>query len=94
VTSFLARYRDRIVQLADQHGASHVRVFGSHAHGEAAEGSDVDILVDMAADRSLFDHVALWQDLEDLLGCRVDVVLDGGISPYLQDRILAEAEPL
>ncbi|MBI4169696.1 MAG: nucleotidyltransferase, partial [Acidobacteria bacterium] len=44
--------------------------------------------------RSLLDLVGLWQDLEELLGRRVDVVSEGGLSQYLRSRILAEAVPL
>lgn len=54
----------------------------------------MDVLVDMDKGRSLLDLVAFWQDLEELLACKVDVVTDGGISPYLRDRIYAEAQPL
>ncbi len=37
--------RDDILRLAQLHGASHVRVFGSVAREEATEDSDVDFLV-------------------------------------------------
>lgn len=42
----------------------------------------------------MLDIVAIKQDLEDLLGYPVDVVTEGGLSPYLRERILAEALPL
>jgi len=45
----------------------------------------------MEPGRSLLDLVALWQDLEDLLGTSVDVLSDGGVSPHLRERIYAEA---
>jgi uncharacterized protein len=51
------------------------------------------VLVDMEPGRSLLDLVGLEQDLCDLFGRRVDVVTDGGISPTLRERILAEAVP-
>ena len=86
--------RGEILRLAAQHGARKVRIFGSVARGEAHEGSDVDLLVDMEKGRDFLDLVGFWQDLEELLGCRVDVITDGGISPYLRDRIYAEAKPL
>jgi len=86
--------RGAILSLAAEHGASKVRLFGSLARGEAAPGSDVDLLVAMEEGRSLLDLVAFWQDVEELLGCRVDVITDGGVSPYLRDRIYAEAVPL
>ena len=86
--------RQEILQLAARHGARNVRVFGSAARGEAGPTSDVDILVDMEEGRSLLDLVAFWQDLEDLLGRKVDVITDGGVSPCLKDRIYSEATPL
>ncbi len=86
--------RDRILDIAARHGARNVRIFGSAARGEARPDSDIDLLVDLEPGRSLLDHVALWQDLEQLLRRRVDVVVEGGISPHLEERILAEAKPL
>lgn len=86
--------RERILEIADRHGIRKVRVFGSVARGEAGAASDLDLLVDMSPDRSLFDLIAFWQEVEEQLGHHVDVVTDGGISPYLRDRIYAEALPL
>ena len=71
-----------------------MRVFGPTARGDAGTTSDVDLLVEMEPGRSLLDLVGLWQDLEELLGTRVDVLSDGGVSPYLRERIDAEAVPL
>ena len=86
--------RIQILSLAQRHGASNVRVFGSVARGFATDTSDVDLLVDFSPERSLLDQVALSQDLQKLLGCRVDVVEPGGVSPYLAEAILSEAIPL
>jgi hypothetical protein len=86
--------REAILQIAARHGASNVRIFGSVARGQAREGSDLDILVQLQEDRSLLDHVALMQDLEDLLGCRVEVVNDRALHRLIRDQILAEAVPL
>ena len=86
--------RKEILRIAQAHGASNVRVFGSVARGEEGPESDLDLLVEMKPGSSLLDLVSLWQDLEDLLGHKVDVITEGGISPYLRDRIHAEAVPL
>ena len=94
VCRLLADHRDAILEIAARYGASDVRIFGSMTRGEDNPESDVDLLVSLEAGRTLLDHVGLWQDLEELLGRRVDVVVDGGLSPYLRDRILAEALPL
>ncbi len=86
--------RVEILRLAAAHGASAVRVFGSTARGEAGPRSDVDLLVQMEAGRSLLDHVALWQALEDLLGCRVDVVSEKALHHLIRQQVLQEAVPL
>ena len=91
---FLRDKRDDILTLAARHGAHNVRVFGSVARGESDEQSDIDLLVAFAPDRSLLDHAALWLELQDLLGCKVDVVSDRGIKPRIRDRVLQEALPL
>jgi predicted nucleotidyltransferase len=71
-----------------------VRVFGSTARGDDRQDSDVDFFVDVEPGRTLLDVIALEQDLQQLLGRNVQVLNDGGLSPYLQQRILAEAASL
>ena len=70
-----------------------IRVFGSWARGEQTESSDLDLLVDLEAGRSLLDLTAIKQDLEDLLHCAVDVVTERSLSPSLRKRVLSEAIP-
>lgn len=86
--------RGEILRLARDHGARNVRVFGSVAKGEARPESDIDFLVDMEGGRSLLDLIEFGQALEELLQRKVDVLTDGGLSPYLEQRIHAEAVPL
>ena len=86
--------RDEILQIAASHGARDVRVFGSMARGEAGPDSDIDILVKLDPGRSLLDIVAIKQDLEDLIGCEVDVVTEASISPYIRAEVLREAVSL
>jgi uncharacterized protein len=88
------RQREAIFRLASHYGIRRVRVFGSVARGQAGSASDLDVLVDIEPGRSLLDQVGFEQDLEALLGCRIEVVVEGGISPYLEARILREAVPL
>jgi uncharacterized protein len=90
----IAEARPKINRIAAAHGARNVRVFGSVSRGQASGDSDLDLLVDMAEGRSLFDLVALSDELEEALGVDVDVVTEGSLSPYLRDRILAEAVAL
>ena len=94
IPELLSKRREQILHIAAKHGAKNLRVFGSVARGEARPDSDVDFLIHLDDDRSLLDHVALMQDLEDLLGRKVDVVEDEALHWYIRDRVLAEAVPL
>ena len=86
--------RAEILRIAHSHGATRVRVFGSVARGEAGPESDIDVLIDLERGRSLLDIVAIKQDLEDLLGRKVDVVTEAAVSRYIRDEVLSEAVPL
>lgn len=90
----LHSHRERILQIAQAHGASNVRVFGSAARGTDREGSDVDLLVDLDERATLFTLAGLEQALNELLGVPVDVRTPAEISRYIRDRVLTEARPL
>ena len=94
IEELLGSKREEILRLAEKHGAHNVRVFGSALRGEAGPGSDIDLLIDLEAGRSLLEHAALLLELEDLLGRKVDVVTERGLRPRVRDRILSEAQPL
>ena len=87
----LADHRADILGIAHSHGARDIEVFGSRARGEARPDSDVDLLVTLESGRSLLDLVAIKQDVEDLLGLRVDELTHASVSPYLRDRVRREA---
>ncbi|MDR4493309.1 MAG: nucleotidyltransferase family protein [Nitrospirales bacterium] len=93
-TDLLRAKRDRIIQVAAHHGAHNVRVFGSVVRGESGPNSDIDLLVEMDQGRSLLDLIELSQELEEFLDRKVDILTDEGLSPYLEQRIHAEAVPL
>jgi predicted nucleotidyltransferase len=90
----LDRHREEILALAARRGATNVRVFGSAARGTSRPDSDVDLLVSFDAGRSLLDLIGFKHDVEDLIHRPVDVVTDRALSPYIRDRVLAEAVPL
>jgi predicted nucleotidyltransferase len=85
---------DEIRTIALRHGVERVRVFGSVARGEARPGSDVDLLIRLQPGHGFSDFMAFCREVEAALGRRVDVVTEDGLSPYLRDRVLAEAIPL
>lgn len=86
--------RDEIRRIAAYHGAVNVRVFGSVARGEARDGSDLDLLIDVGPRVSSWFPAGLILDLEKLLDCRVEVVTERALRPELRDRVLAEAIPI
>ena len=83
--------RKQILKVASEHGATHVRVFGSVARGEDSIDSDVDLLVDTASKTSAWFPAGLILDLESLLGRHVDVVTERGLNPYIRAQVLREA---
>lgn len=88
----LQAQRSNLLAVARRHGASNVRVFGSVARDTPDKGSDLDLLVDLEAGRTLLDLVALEQELSGLLGCRVDVATT--LRPSVRRRAEREAVAL
>ena len=69
-------------------------LFGSYSRGEQTKASDVDILVLLDKSRPIgLKFFGMWNDLEELLGRKVDLVSDGTLLPFAQqsaekDKIL------
>ena len=90
----LIQHRVDILRLAERYHASDVRVFGSVVRGDHTQASDVDVLIKTRPGCSLLDLGGLLEDLQELLGCRVDLVTEDGLKPRLRARVLREAVPL
>lgn len=86
--------RAAILRAAKKWGASNVRVFGSVATGTAGPDSDVDFLVDFEPDRGLMAQAGLALELEEILGCKVDLGTPNALCDTIRNRILREAVPL
>ncbi|MGB8170537.1 MAG: nucleotidyltransferase family protein [Chthoniobacteraceae bacterium] len=93
-TPDLGSFRAAIHGLAAKYRAENVRIFGSGARGQATAASDVDLLVHFREGASLLDQVGFKQELETLLGCRVDIVSDRAINRHIRERVLHDAVPL
>ena len=87
----LKAYREDILVIATQYHAPNIRVFGSVARGEATEDSDVDFLIDVPPEQTLFDLIRLTRSLSELLGCHVDVAQSTVLHPVIRDEVLREA---
>ena len=95
LSQLLQEKRQDILAIAAKHGAFNVRIFGSVARGEETENSDVDFLIDYDLKKiSPWFPGGLLMDLQDLLGCRVDIVTEKGLSHLIREKVLKEAKSL
>ena len=97
IKKFSRQFLKRVKSLLDAAFGERLRgviLYGSEARGKAAPDSDIDLLVEMESGRSLLDLIGLIQDLEGLLGRKVDVVEEEGLHWFIRDRVLSEAIPL
>jgi uncharacterized protein len=78
-------------ELKKRFGVATIGIFGSYARGEERPDSDVDVLVSFRKGEKTFDN---YMDckfyLEDLFGCKVDLVMKGAIKKRLKLNILGE----
>lgn len=83
------QHRAELVAAAAAHGVVNLRVFGSVTRGEDRQDSDVDLLADVPAGMGLLGLGRVAQELEAIVGARVDLVPAGQLKPSVQRR----AEP-
>ena len=94
IKELLKDKRGKILKIAARYGAYNVRVFGSAARGEAGTESDIDFLIDLEGTWTLFDHIGMKQELEDLLERKVDVIVADALRDIVRDHALREAVAL
>lgn len=82
----------KIIPVLKSQGVLKAALFGSMVQGNTKKGSDVDLLVELADDKSLLDLVGLKFDLEDVLGKKVDLLTYDAIHPLLKEIILREQQ--
>jgi len=92
--SALQQRKPDLLKICEKYQACHLRVFGSVARNEATETSDVDFLVEMPNSQSVLQRVHFKSDLEELLGCRVDLAKAESLPELIQAQVLQEARPL
>ncbi len=90
----LASNRDAVRRVVEAHRACNPRIFGSVAHGDDTEDSDLDILIDPTPETTLFDIGAIRHELLQLLGVPVDVLTPKALPEKFRATVLAEAVPV
>jgi predicted nucleotidyltransferase len=90
----LAVLRPYQPMLRKRYGIRSLGVFGSYVRGDANHQSDLDILVEYERPPTLFEFVRLQNQLSDIVGVQVDLVMKSTLKPKIGERILAEVVAL
>src|SRR5262245_29121013 len=85
---------EALAELARRYHVREIRLFGSVLRDDFREDSDVDVLVEyeLNAGISLFDHFNLHEELEQLLGRKVDLVSKPGLHRIIREYVLATSQ--
>jgi predicted nucleotidyltransferase len=80
----------KINPILKKNGVSTAALFGSVVRGQDDDTSDIDILVNYNADVTLLDVAGLQFELEQILGCKVDLVSEKFLHRRIRDRVNKE----
>lgn len=89
-TNTVDEVKKKVIPVLKRHGATKAGLFGSLVRGQMRKRSDIDVLVDLPRNLSLIDVVGIQQEIEEVIGRKVDLVEYAAIKPLLRDQILAE----
>ena len=90
----LRLHRDAILNATKRFKVANPRVFGSVLHGTDTAESDLDLLVDALPGATLFDLGGFQDEIQELLGVKVDVLTPLDISVGFRAKVLSEAQPI
>jgi uncharacterized protein len=84
-----------VATVCERHPVMRMQIFGSQASGRVHQGSDVDLLVEFLPEAriGLLEMGELKEDLEDVLGCTVDLISKAAVersrNPFRRNSILS-----
>ncbi|HCZ06310.1 MAG TPA: nucleotidyltransferase [Thermotogae bacterium] len=84
IKSILEQHKD---EIRKKYGVRIIGIFGSYARGDQSRSSDIDILIEIEKPVGL-KFYELWDELENLLGCEVDLVRRKLLREELREDIL------
>ena len=83
---------ERISEICRRYGVKEMAVFGSAARGDMRPDSDIDIMVDLAADSRLgLDFFRMEEELSELFGRKVDLGTKRALKPRVRPFALRDA---
>ncbi len=85
--------RGKIAEFCRTHGIRKLSLFGSILHGDFDPvRSDVDVLAELLpTTRPGWDFFGWHEDLEPIIGRKVDLYTPDSLSGYFRDEVLREA---
>jgi len=86
----IQQIKRKVVPVLRKHGVKRASIFGSYVRGEEDQKSDIDLLVDLKDNMSLLDFLGLKQEVEEVLGKKVDLVEYQTVKPLLRKEILSD----
>ena len=89
---------NRVIRLAililKKHDVEFAGIFGTYAKGEEKSNSDIDLLYRYKSPQSLLRTVSIKQELEKMLGHKVDLVSEEYIKPLIRPEIIKDLKTL
>lgn len=93
-SEILEANREAVRKEVSRYRTTNPRVFGSVLHGTDTEQSDIDILVDTLPGATLLDLGGLFEDLQAILGPKIDLVTPAELPKKFRDEVIVEARPI
>jgi hypothetical protein len=90
LNQIMTRLRQYLPSLAETYRVKSLGVFGSYVRREQRLDSDLDLLVTFDEPPGLLKFIELENRLTDLLGIKVDLVMQDALKPAIGERVLAE----
>jgi predicted nucleotidyltransferase len=89
-----AKLRKHLPELRKRYHIGSLSLFGSYVRGEQRADSDVDVLIEFTQTPSLFDFIELEDEMANLLGLKVDLVMRSSLREPVKRYIINEAVPV
>jgi uncharacterized protein len=86
-STLLQQHIDQVREAISRYPVRNPRLFGSSARGDDRQDSDIDILVDPLPQTTFYDLADLEMELEDILGCKVDVRTPRELALEVAERV-------
>jgi predicted nucleotidyltransferase len=88
--SEIERIKRKILPILKKHNVLRAGLFGSFARGEARKKSDIDILIELPAGKTLLDLIGIEIELKKKLKRNIDLLTYNSIHPLIKENVLKE----